>query len=80
MAFISRQRVLRRDGSLRRCKAVAVCSAITGRGGRDEWRRRSVGRVADSGPRGEPRALARPPPHGHGLDRGALDENLRCAR
>jgi hypothetical protein len=38
MAFISRRRVLRRDGSLRRCKAVTICSAITGRGRRDEWR------------------------------------------
>jgi hypothetical protein len=51
MAFISRRRVLRRDGSLPHCKAVSVCSAITMRGRRDEWRRRSVGRAADSGPR-----------------------------
>jgi hypothetical protein len=70
MAFISRRRVLRRDGSLCRCKAVAICSAITGRGRRDEWRRRSISRAADSGPRGEPRAQPAPPaaPCGQGLD------------
>jgi hypothetical protein len=43
--------MLRRDISLPRCKAVSVCSAITGRGRRDEWRWQSVGRAADSGPR-----------------------------
>jgi hypothetical protein len=54
MAFIFRQRVLRRvlrrDGSLPHCKVVSICSAITGRGRQDEWRRRSVGHAADSGP------------------------------
>jgi hypothetical protein len=74
MAFISRRRVLRRDGSLRRCKAVAVCSAITGRERRDKWRRRCIGCAADSGPRSEPRAQPAPPlppplPRGQGLDR-----------
>jgi hypothetical protein len=61
MAFISRRRVLRCDGLLRRCKAVSICSAITGRGRRDEWRRRSVGHTADSGPRGELYAQPAPP-------------------
>jgi hypothetical protein len=51
MPFISHRRVLRCDGSLPRCKAVSICSAITGRGRRDEWRRQSVGHAADSGPR-----------------------------
>jgi hypothetical protein len=71
MAFITRRRVLWRDVSLRRCKAVVVCSAITGRGRRDDWRQRSVGRTADSGPRAEARAQPAPPvaPHGQGLDR-----------
>jgi hypothetical protein len=61
MAFISCRHVLRRDGSLHRCKAVSVCSAITRCRRQDEWRRQNVSRAADSGPRGEPRAQPAPP-------------------
>jgi hypothetical protein len=44
-----------------RCKAVAVCSAITRHGRRCEWIRRSGEVVADSRPRDESRAQSAPP-------------------
>jgi hypothetical protein len=61
MAFISHRRVQQCDGSLRRCKAISVCSAITGCGRQDEWGQQSAGRAADSGPHSVPRAQPAPP-------------------
>jgi hypothetical protein len=52
-----RQPVFRSDGSLRRCAKLPPVQLFGARSEETgEWRRQSVGRAADSGPRGEPRA------------------------
>jgi hypothetical protein len=57
-----RRPVFRSDGSLRRCAKLPSVQLFGARGEETgEWRRRSVGRATDSGPRSEPRAqLASP--------------------
>jgi hypothetical protein len=65
--------VRRCDGSPRCCKDAIVCSTITRRWRRGEWRRQSSEVVADSGQCGKSRAQLAPPlapsSRGQGLDR-----------
>jgi hypothetical protein len=67
-----RQPVFRCDGSLRHWAKLPPVQLFGGRGEETgEWRRRSIGHAADSGPHGESRAQPAAPlaPHGQGLDR-----------
>jgi hypothetical protein len=80
MAFISRRRVLQHDGSLRRCKATAVCSPLLGAGdetsGDDEALivPLTMDHVASHVPSRRP-----PPPLWTEFKSGVPDENMRRA-